>query len=182
MNIILYFFLLILELFILIGVSIYGIGLLYSAFKGAPYVPTSKKQLTNIFKNIQFKEGAQFVELGSGDGRLVRYAAKEFGVKGIGVEINPVLVWWSRFLAKREHISETVSFIKKHALDYSLVDANYLYVFLMPEILEKLLPKFKRELRKGTIIISHGFKIIGFEKQLIHTEPDKSFSTYYYKV
>lgn len=182
MNVALYLFLLIIELCILMGVSIYGVGLLFSAFKGAPYVPTSKKQLQKIFKSLKIKKGNNFTELGSGDGRLVRYAAKEFGVRGVGIEINPLLVWWSRFLSKRDGTSSHVSFIKKNVFHYSLKDVDYLYIFLMPELIVKLLPKFKKELKKGVVIISHGFKIIGYEKHLFHTEPDKTFSTYYYKV
>jgi ribosomal protein L11 methylase PrmA len=182
MNTILYLFFLITELFILIGVSIYGIGLLFSAFKGAPYVPTSKKQLAHIFKNLKLKKGEQFIELGSGDGRIVRYAVKEFGVDGVGVEINPLLVWWSRFLARRDNSASKALFVKKNIFDYSLRNADYLYIFLMPELIVKLLPKFKQELKKGTVVISHGFKIIGYEKKLFYTEKEKTFSTFYYKV
>jgi len=182
MSVILYFILLLMELFILIGISIYGVGLLFSAIKGAPYVPTSKNQLEKIFKNVKFKKGDTLVELGSGDGRLIRYAAKVFGVNGVGIEINPLLIWWSRFLSQRDGTKNSVQFLRKNVFDYSLTRANYLYLFLMPDLIVKLLPKFDRELKKGSIIISHGFKIIGYEKKLIHTEFDKMFSTYYYKV
>ena len=122
------------------------------------------------------------VELGSGDGRLLRFAAKEYGVKGVGIEINPLLVWWSRLLSKKDGTNHDISFIKKNVFNYSLTKADYLYIFLMPELIVKLLPKFESELKKGVIIISHGFKIVGFEKRLIHTEPAKTFSTYYYKM
>ncbi len=170
------------ELFILLGVSIYGVGLLFSAFKGAPYVPTSKKQLVKIFKNIQLKKDDTFVELGSGDGRITRYAASKYGAKGVGIEINPLLIVLSRFLAKRDGVSKQVSFLKKNVFDYKLDTTDFLYIFLMPELITKLLPKFNKELKRGVIVISHGFKIIGYEKKLIHVEPDKSFSTFYYKI
>lgn len=182
MNNPLYLFFLFVELFILIGVSIYGVGLLFSAFKGAPYVPTSKRQLNTILENAHLKKGAQFVELGSGDGRMVRLAVKKFGVKGIGIEINPLLIWWSRLLSRWDGTSKGVHFIQKNVFNYSLVNVDCLYIFLMPELIVKLLPKFKSELQKGTTIVSHGFKIVGFEKHLIHTVQDKAFSTYYYKV
>ena len=182
MNIILYFILLLIEMVILIGISIYGVGLIYSSLKGAPYVPTSNKQLEKIFKSLKLKKGDRFVELGSGDGRLTRYAVKTYGVSGIGIDINPLLVWWSQFLAKRDHATCEAQFLRRNVFNYSLKDVDYLYIFLMPELIVKLLPKFKKELKKGVIIISHGFKIVGYEKHLIHKEPDKSFSTYYYKV
>ncbi|MCX6732756.1 MAG: hypothetical protein NTV98_04405 [Candidatus Roizmanbacteria bacterium] len=182
MTVYIYFLLLLAEALVLLGVAVYGFGLIFSSLKGAPYVPTSKKQLEKIFKNISLKKDDVFVELGSGDGRLVRYAITKYKVQGIGIEINPLLVWWSQLLAKRDGSIRKVQFIRKNIFDYSLTKVDYLYIFLMPELIQKLLPKFKKELKKGVIIISHGFKIIGFEKKLIHTEPDKTFSTYYYKI
>ncbi len=182
MNVTLYFIILIAELFVLLGASIYGVGLLYSAIKGAPYVPTSNKQLEKILKNVQFKKGARMVELGSGDGRLIRYAVKKYGITGEGIDINPLLVWWARILAKRDGIVDRVSFLRCNVFNYKLTDVEYLYIFLMPELIVKLIPKFKSELKKGAVVISHGFKIREFDKKLIYTEPDKTFSTYYYKI
>lgn len=182
MNLAIYFSLMLVEVFILLGVSIYGVSLLFSAFKGAPYVPTSKKQLAQILDNAHLKINSQFVELGSGDGRMVRYAVKNYHVEGIGIEINPLLVWWSRYLSTRDGITHGVSFIKGNVFDYPLQKTDYLYLFLMPELIKKLMPKFKKELKKEAIIISHGFKLPGFERRLIHTEFDKAFSTFYYKV
>jgi phospholipid N-methyltransferase len=170
------------ELFVLMGISIYGVGLLFSAIKGAPYVPTSNKQFEKIFKNVKLKKGEILIELGSGDGRLTRYAAKTFGIEGVGIEINPLLIWWSRFLSQKDGTKKSVQFLRKNIFDYPLNHADYLYLFLMPDLIIKLLPKFSKELKKGVIIISHGFKIIGYEKKLVHTEFDKMFSTYYYKV
>ena len=182
MSLGIYLSLLVMEIVVLLGVSIYGISLMFSAFKGAPYVPTSRKQIERILENAHLKKNSNFVELGSGDGRLIRYAVKNYGLWGVGVEINPLLVWWARFLAKREGIANKVSFRHTNIINYSLRQADYLYLFLMPELIEKIVPKLKQELKKGVIILSHGFKLPGYEKNLIHTEPDKSFSTFYYKV
>ncbi len=182
MNLVIYLSLMIIEIIILLGVSIYGISLMFSAFKGAPYVPTSKKQIEKILENAHLKKNSNFVELGSGDGRLIRYAVKNYGLRGVGVEINPLLVWWARLLAKREGIAHKVSFMHSDISHYSLNHADYLYLFLMPELIKKITPKLKKELKKGTVILSHGFKLPGYEKNLIHTEPDKAFSTFYYKV
>ncbi|MFH0772994.1 MAG: class I SAM-dependent methyltransferase [bacterium] len=182
MTVLIYFFFMFLEMFILLAVAIYGVGLLFSAFKGAPYVPTSKKQLEKILKNVRLNKSSHFIELGSGDGRLLRYAAKQYGITGVGIEINPLLIWWSAFLSKRDGTSHKVQFINKNIFDYSFNRTDYLYIFLMPELIMKLIPKFKKELKKGAIIISHGFKIVGFEQRLIYVEIDKTFSTFYYKI
>ena len=180
MNVALYLFLMFLEALLLLGVIVYFIGLIFSSVKGAPYVPTSKNQLEKIFKNIAPKKGDMFVELGSGDGRITRYAANKYAVKGIGIDINPLLVLWSNLLSKYDRTN--VAFFKQNVFNFPLGKADYLYIFLMPQLIEKLLPKFKKELKKGCVVISHGFKIVSYEKKLFHTEFDKSFSTFYYKI
>jgi len=182
MNITLYFFILISEFFVLLGVSIYFVGLLFSSFKGAPYVPTTKKEMMIVLKRAHLKNGKTFVEFGSGDGRIIRQAAKQYGVIGTGIEINPLLIWWSRFLSRRDGTSKNVTFIKANVFDYPLTNTDYLYLFLMPQLLAKLIPKFKKELKKGSLIISHGFKLVGMEKYLIDTNPSTTFPTYFYQV
>src|SRR3989338_8627805 len=104
MNVILYLTLLILELLFLGGLAAYSIGLLYSSIMGAPYVPTSKKHIDEILKKANLDKDQTFMELGSGDGRLVRRAVQVYGVKGIGIDINSLLVLLSRLLAARQHL------------------------------------------------------------------------------
>ena len=103
-------------------------------------------------------------------------------MNGVGIEVNPLLVWWANILSKRDGTYKQVRFLTQNVFNYSVKDADYVYLFLMPDMIKKLVPKFKSDLKKGTIIISHGFKVIGFEKKLIYTEPDKAFSTFYYKM
>lgn len=181
MNIFLYFSLLLLEVVLLFGICVYGLGLLFSAIKGAPYVPTSQKKLAEILSVVKPRKNAVFFELGSGDGRMVRLAVENYQVKGVGIEVNPLLIWLSRYLAKRSKL-QTLVFLKKNIFATDLSSAEYVYLFLMPELIVKLLPKFQRELKKGVIIISHGFKIPTWEKKLWKTLPATTFSTYYYKI
>ncbi len=182
MPIFLYYLLLISELIILLCVSIYGMALVFSTLKGAPYVPTSKKQLARIFDVVKPKRGTFFIELGSGDGRIIRFAAKKYGVVGEGVEVNALLNFFARFFARRDKVDKQISFVSKNIFEYDCKKADYVYLFLMPQLIIKLLPFFKKQLRKNTIIISHGFKLPGWEKKMFHTLPDKAFSTYYYKM
>lgn len=181
MNIFIYFSLLILEVLILFGICVYGIGLLFSAVKGAPYVPTSRKKLQEIIDMVKPNNNDLFFELGSGDGRLLRYVVSKYSVRGVGIEVNPLLVWISRILAKRSKL-KNITFLRQNIFSTDLSEADYIYIFLMPELIVKLLPKFQNELKKGTVIISHGFKIVSWEKKLWKTLPASTFSTYYYKI
>src|SRR3990167_8901150 len=167
MNVILYLAFLILELLFLSGLAAYSFGLLYSSIMGAPYVPTSKKHIDEILKKANLKKGQAFMELGSGDGRIVRRAVQSYGVRGIGVDINSLLIVLSRILAGRQHLKD-ISFIRRNIFDVDFSQADIIYMFLMPETIKKLLPKMEKEVRKGALVISHGFKITGWEKKMSH--------------
>ena len=91
-------------LFVILGAIL--VLFLLSALTGAPYVPSFQKELRLAFKDL-YKLGKDdfIVDLGSGDGVVLKTAA-EFGASGLGIEINPVLVYISRFrLRKHKNIS-----------------------------------------------------------------------------
>lgn len=181
MNIALFYVFYGLEIIFLFFMCLYGFGLVYSSIKGAPYVPTAKRQLNAILQRVQPKKNALFIELGSGDGRMLRRAVELYSVKGVGYDINMLLVIWSRFLSRRNNIQKKVSFFKKDIFEVDLRNADYLYFFLMPRLIDKLIPKMETELQKKALVISHGFKIPGWEKRLYDILEDKDFSTYYYR-
>jgi hypothetical protein len=75
---------------------------------------------------------------------------------------------------------DNVEFCRKNIFDVSLEKADVIYLFLMPALISKLVPKFKKELRKKTLIISHGFKVKGFGPYLVKFLDRRPFPTYYY--
>src|SRR4051812_42036664 len=85
-------------------VLIYAVFQIQAEFKGAPYVPTSDKLLMDILNQSHLKKGDKFLELGSGDGRVTRMAVKKFGVYGVGIDINPMLTIYAKYLARKEKI------------------------------------------------------------------------------
>ncbi len=161
--------------------SLYGLSLIQSSLMGAPYVPTKKKLAFEILNQIQFIKNGLFVELGSGDGRVVRTAVKNYPIRGMAVDVNGLLIAWSKFLSKLEGTYPRINFITRNILTVNLTKADYIYLFLFPALIKKLVPKFDRELKKGTIIISHGFPIKGYEKKIIKQIDRNPFPTYYYK-
>lgn len=170
-----------LELIILIFLNFYLISLFISHFKGAPFVPTGKKKIDKILSLLRPRKGRCFYDLGCGDGRVVKKAAEKFNLTGIGVDINPFLILTLKlesFCFKRNN----PQYIYKDIFKINLKKADYIYCFLMPPLLEKLRVKFDRELKKNTIVISHGFKIPNWNKNLFYTLYDKPFNTYFYKI
>jgi hypothetical protein len=160
--------------------SIYGASLIYSSLMGAPYVPTKNKLALDILKEITYKKNGLFVELGSGDARITRAAVKSYPVRGLAVDVNGLLIFWSKILSKFDGTYPKMGFLIKNILDVDLSQADYIYLFLFPALIEKLLPKFNKELKRGTIIISHGFPITKYKNNLIKRVDRRPFPTYYY--
>jgi SAM-dependent methyltransferase len=176
-----YYLLLFIELLFFASFSVYVIFLIYSHIKGSPYVPTKTKETLFILKEAHLKKKQIFYELGCGDGRVVRYAVKDYKVKGFGVDINPLLILYSKFLCFLQKI-KGIMFIREDIMKIDLENANVVYLFLMPEFLKRLIPKFEKELKKNTIVISHGFKIIDWQKKLYKTIQHTPFPTYFYRI
>src|SRR3989338_6227996 len=152
-------------LIFLIFMSVYGLSLIYSSLMGAPYVPTKNKLALEILKEVKFKKNGLFVELGSGDGRIIRTAVKNHPIQGVAVDINGLLILWSKILSKLDETHSRIDFVNKNILSINLTKADYVYLFLFPALIEKLIPRFNKELKKGTIIISHGFPVKEYEKK-----------------
>jgi cyclopropane fatty-acyl-phospholipid synthase-like methyltransferase len=148
---------------------------------GSPYVPTKDKEAEFFLKEAKLKKGQIFYDIGCGDGRIVRTAVKEYQVKGTGIDINPLLIWLAKFLAKTKKV-KNVEFITKNIFDVDLRKVDVLYIFLMPKLIEKIFPKLKKELKKGALVISHGFVVEGLKKNLIHKIDHTPFPTYFYRV
>lgn len=181
-SLILYLATLLSLLIFLIFMSVYGLSLIYSSLMGSPYVPTRNKVILNILKEVKFKKNYLFVELGSGDARMIRLAVKKYHLKGLAVDINGLINFWARILSRLDRTNKNIVFKTENIFDTDLTKADYLYLFLMPDLLKKLVSKFDRELKKGAIIISHGFPIKEYENKLIKKVERIPFPTYYYRV
>jgi SAM-dependent methyltransferase len=164
-------------LFIILALFFYY-TVITSAFS-APYVPTSGRDIPDALAKARLKKGQVFVDLGSGDGKVVIYAVKKYQVSGTGVEVNPFLVLFSRLWAKLLNL-RSAYFYKRDLFSYPLKEVDVVYLFLMPKMLKKLSPRIKTECRKGTLIICRGFGLPGFKPfDQINTHP---FPTYFYRV
>ena len=167
------------ELLILMTVSFYLISLSYSWLKGAPYVSTDSKEIAEILKKIRMTKNQIFLELGCGDGRVVKHAVSEYQVKGIGIDINPFLIWFCKLSSRMQGI-KNINFYSKNVLDVDICRADIIYIFLFPALVKKLQDKILHRSKKNVIIISRGFKILYLSKFLYSKLEGKKFNTYYY--
>lgn len=153
-------------------------SILRSVWFDAPFVPTGRRDLRSILELANIKPGEIVYDLGSGDGRLVRAAARQ-GARAIGVEKLWILALWSRlawWICTRcralsapvlgngggngdgTAIFKSINFYKQ-----DIRDADVVFCYLLPKAMENLKEKFEKELRPGARVISRAFSIHGWQ-------------------
>ena len=125
----------------------------------APWWRTSKKTARAMCNLAKVTKEDEVYDLGSGEGTALLIAAKEFGAKGFGVEIDPVRFLFSKFILKINGLSNKVTIKRGNLFNQDISKADVIFVYLVPKTLDKLLPKFKKELKKGTRIVSFRYEI-----------------------
>ncbi|HBR80634.1 MAG: Methyltransferase [Candidatus Uhrbacteria bacterium GW2011_GWE2_45_35] len=152
----------------------------YAANQGAPWVPTKKKDIGRILDFVVMRPGERFFELGCGDARLSIAAEKRYGVKAIGVELSipQFVAAWIRNRLTKTH----VGLVWKNLFKVNLSEADVVYLFLMPETVEKLKPKLLKELKPGARIISYVFPFKDWKPESVLEKTEKDLEVYVYRV
>ena len=101
-------------------------------------------------------------DLGSGDGRIVIAAAKEYGARGVGIEVNPQLVAESNASARAAGVSHLVQFIQGDLFTADFSAATVVTLYLSPSLNERIKPRLLRELRPGSRVVSHVYDMLGW--------------------
>jgi 16S rRNA A1518/A1519 N6-dimethyltransferase RsmA/KsgA/DIM1 with predicted DNA glycosylase/AP lyase activity len=125
-------------------------------FFGAPFLPTRKSRVSEAVDLLNLKPGQTLLELGSGNGRILREASRR-GIYCIGYELNPVLVLLSRLHCWRWRQLVTI-----HCANYwnvTLPKADGIYVFLLQPYMSRLDKKIQDEIRQPTRLVSFAFFI-----------------------
>lgn len=126
-------------------------------FFGAPFVPASLKNVKRMIELANLKPGEIIYDLGSGDGRLIIEAAKNYKAKAVGIEINPLLVYFSRWKIKKLGLQDNISVYQGNFFKKNFSDADVITLYLSQPALKHLEKKFLSELKPGTRIVSLSF-------------------------
>jgi protein-L-isoaspartate O-methyltransferase len=124
---------------------------------GGPYVPTPPVVVDAMLELARVGPRDFVIDLGSGDGRIVIAAAQKYRARGLGVDIDPELVNRANAAARSLGLADRVQFRRQDVLETDVSRATVLTLYLLPAMMENLRPKFLKELRPGTRIVSHDF-------------------------
>jgi SAM-dependent methyltransferase len=123
------------------------------------YVPTPPAVVEAMLEVAAVTERDIVYDLGSGDGRIVITAAKKYGARGVGIEIDPALVTQAIENAAAAGVSDRVRFVTQNLFASDISEATVVTLYLLQSINERLRPKLVRELKPGTRVVSHVFNM-----------------------
>ncbi len=157
--------------------AVFIIFLCLSFVTGGPFVPTKKSTAQRMVSLAQIRTGMTVVDLGSGDGRILRLAAG-LGAHAIGYEMNPVLVLYSRFLSLFHKNNTKILVRWQNLWTANLRPADRVFVYLLPVNMDKLKEKLLRELRPGSLVVTNSFLFSRWKP----LKSDQLHHVYVYKV
>jgi len=178
---VLYLFFILLFLCSLFFLDVFIFSLIYSYFSGASLVSSSVAEIKKILNIIPIRKGCVVLELGCGYGNFLIYASKKYQIKGVGVDINPVAIFLANLNKWFLKSDGNISFKRENILNTNLLEADIIYLFLFPKLLEKLKNNLLTKTKNQVIIISHGFKINFMKQYLVKIIEGKKFHTYIYQ-
>ncbi|MDP2645540.1 MAG: methyltransferase domain-containing protein [Desulfobacterales bacterium] len=123
------------------------------------YVPTPDGVVDEILKLGAVGPDDFLIDLGSGDGRIVIEAARKFGARGLGVDLNPKLIAVSKLKARQSGVTGKTDFLVQDIFSADVRQADIITMYLLPEVNLKLRAKLLNDLKAGTRIVSHNYHL-----------------------
>ena len=153
-----------LALFIL-GASAFitGSGFAQSRIPDVHYEPTPQLIVEDLLKMAEVNRNDIIYDLGCGDGRFVITAAKKYGARGVGIDIDPERIKDSNRNARIAGVQDKVKFIEGDLFESDFREATVVALYLLPDLNMQLRPKLLQELKPGTRIVSHEFDLYDWQ-------------------
>lgn len=142
--------------------------------KIVPYVPTPQDVVEKMLEMVQVKKGDVVYDLGSGDGRIVVTAAKKYGVKAIGFEIDPERIKESHENIRKAGVENLVEIREQDIRTVDLSAASVLTMYLLPEVNLMIRPNIWKQMKPGSRVVSHDFDMADWKPVKVEHIKDAS--------
>jgi len=129
------------------------------------FVPTPQEVVEDMLRLANVQKGDVLYDLGSGDGRIAITAARKYGIKATGIDIDPERIREANENAKKAGVTNLVQFRQENLFTADFRDATVITLYLLPDLNVKLRPKLWNELKPGTRIVSHQFEMGGWKPE-----------------
>jgi cyclopropane fatty-acyl-phospholipid synthase-like methyltransferase len=121
------------------------------------FVPTPQEVVDAMLKLAKVTKNDVIYDLGSGDGRIPITAAKTYGARGVGIDIDPQRIKEATENLKTAGVGDRVKFLNQDLFTTDISEATVVTLYLLPSLNVKLIPKLNKELKPGTRVVSHAF-------------------------
>jgi ubiquinone/menaquinone biosynthesis C-methylase UbiE len=147
------------------------------------FLPTDDAVVDAMLKLAHVSKDDVVYDLGSGDGKIVIAAAKQYGARGVGIDIDPQRIAEANANAKAAGVTGKVTFVLGDifADETKISDATVVTLFLLPSLNQRLRPKLWRELRPGTRVVSNSFDM-GAEWPAEKTTQSGNYTIYFWTI
>lgn len=150
---------------------LFGFYLIWSWITQTPFYPSKTKPLNDLAKELNLKGDVNFIDIGSGDGRIVIWGAKQ-GFKADGIEFNPFLTLYSRLMIILKGVRNRAKIFNKDFKNHDFSKYNFAYLYIFSEHMDSVSAKLFGEMKPGSVIVTNTFK---FKDKT----PDKTIGRYY---
>jgi len=128
----------------------------------SPFVASPIPVIRRLLTLAELKPGEIFYDLGAGDGGPIIIAAKEFGARCVGIELRTDLAKRAMMKVRELGLEDRVKVINDDIFNVPITDADVVYLYLTTSANEKVRPKLEAELKSGARVVSHDYKIEGW--------------------
>jgi protein-L-isoaspartate O-methyltransferase len=143
----------------------------------APYSPTPMDVVDRMLRLAGVGARDVVYDIGCGDGRIVIAAARTFGARGVGIDIDPALIAQAQANARQAGVESLVTFRVQDAMTVNVSDATVVTLYLLATSNAKLRPLLTRDLRSGARIVAHNYPIGDWEPDVVDTFSDAAGTT-----
>jgi predicted RNA methylase len=177
---------------LIVTLALAGVALVPVAAQQAPaelrkpdviFVPTPQEVVDAMLKLANVTKNDVVYDLGSGDGRIPITAARVYGARGVGIDIDPERIKEANANLQAQKVGGLVKFLNQDLFTTDISEATVVTLYLLPSLNVKLIPKLNKELKPGTRIVSHSFDMStdGVERKPIETQNINGRTIYFWK-